>query len=470
MLNGGRTGPSETCLAEEVCSFTVLTFKEITVIQRKTAYELSESQVATPHKIVTLFWRLASKRRKQLGAVLDMGAGDCRFARAGHFERYVGIEIDRARAKAATTPENGQIMTGCAFRHRALNYDACIGNPPYVRHHDIESPWKEETVDRIERDLGIKLNKHCNLYLYFFCLGLAKAQDNGLLALVIPYEWVSRPSAKPVRQYIVQNRWNVDVYRFKTPIFDNVLTTASISIIDKSKRDGRWRYFEIDSKYKIRRCASITESKKGVLNYSSRGEIWALRGLSPGTQKVFTLTEGERIHNGLSRRDVLPCVTSLKHISRSIKVLSWPVFEKHFVNAGLRCWLIKSHKNKRSAALNAYLDSVPKKIRDTYTCRNQTPWYNYAPHPIPQLLVNSAFTKFGPKVLINSVQAGAVGSVLGIHSKRALAARQIQSYLLGLNFEKRLVAHAKVLKKIEVKQMNAVLEKMAKLKNSYARQ
>lgn len=427
----------------------------------RTAYELSQSQVETPEQVVSLFWSLARRYRDHLGRVLDMGAGDCRFAKGGPFERYVGVEIDKARASMARPPKNGRVIQGCVFQHKGRNYDACIGNPPYARHHDIEGRWKGRTTARLERELSVALDKHCNLYVYFFCLALLKTQKDGLAALVVPYEWVSRPSAKGLREYIRRNRWNVAVYRFQLPIFGGVMTTASVSIVDKSKREGRWRYFDIDSRFKVVRRRGITGTREGVLDYVERGTIWGLRGLSPGSQRIFTLTEGERRRAGLSKRDVVPCVTTLRMVPRGLRVLSRTTFEKHFVRAGARCWLIRSNDDERSPALNAYLDAVPEKDRQTYTCQNQNPWFKYEPHPVPQILFSSGFTSFGPKVLINSVGARAVGSVWGIHATRRLPLRRLQAYLLRINFERRVVAHAKTLKKVEVKQLNAVLNRFA---------
>jgi len=429
---------------------------------RKSAYELSQSQVSTPTKVVSLFWRLAKKRRNNLGTVLDLGAGDGRFARKANFRQYVGVEIDRSKSRDIVLPENARLINNCAFKHRAKDYDGCIGNPPYVRHHDIESPWKETTVSRLERDLGIAMNKHCNLYVYFFCLGLAKTHAKGLVALVIPYEWVSRPSAACLREYIRKQRWDVLVYRFQQPIFKGVLTTASVSIVDKNSRNGRWRYFDITPDFRVKKRIGVSDSEGGVLEYSDRGPVWALRGLSPGSQRIFTLTEGERLHFGLGKRDVMPCVTTLKNVPRSLKMLTKASFKKHYVDAGNRCWLIKSLSKTRSASLDAYLCSVPESARDNYTCREQTPWFNYAPHPVPQMLFGSGFTKFGPKVLTNSVGAVAVGSVWGIHSQMPIPQRRLQRHLLKIDFEKRVVAHARTLKKIEVKQLNTVLKKFAK--------
>ena len=424
----------------------------------RTAYELGDSQVTTPSPVVNLFWDLTKQHRKQFKSVLDMGAGDCRFALGGNFKKYTGVEIDKRRIASAKLPRNGEILHGCVFRHQERDYDACIGNPPYARHHDIETSWKDRTVARLERELKVTLNKHCNLYIYFLSLALLKTRADGLVALVIPYEWVSRPSAKALREYIRQQRWNVSVYRFQKPIFEGVMTTASVSIVDKARHEGLWAYHDITEEQEVVSRRGITESKKGVLDYAQRGEVWGLRGLSPGSQKIFTLTEGERVRAGLARgKDVVPCVTSLKNVPRGLRLLSTAAFQKHFVESGDRCWLIRSDRKQRSHALNAFLKGVPEQERCTYTCQNQTPWFNYKPHPVPQMLFSSGFTEFGPKVLINSVSARAIGSVWGIHARRMLPLRRLQSYLLSINFEKQVVAHAEKLKKVEVRQLNAVL-------------
>ena len=198
--------------------------------QPKTAYELRESQVQTPREIVSLFWDVVHRTRPTPGRVLDIGAGDGRFAKGGNYVSYDGLEIDPDASRNTTLPRNARIHNLCAFRYPEGEYDVCIGNPPYVRHHDIETPWKNATIERIRRELDIDIDGHGNLYLYFLCLGILKTRIDGLIGLVIPFEWVSRPSAAAIRRHIEEKGWNVSVYRFRQPIFPGVLTTASISL------------------------------------------------------------------------------------------------------------------------------------------------------------------------------------------------------------------------------------------------
>jgi predicted RNA methylase len=424
----------------------------------KSNYELSSSQVATPAPVVDLYWRIMRTHRERIPRVLDLGAGDARFARGGNFDRYLGIEIDPQVAKTAKVPKNGRVRVGCAFSAHDEGFDGCIGNPPYVRHHYIASPWKQKTLGMLNKALRASLDGHGNLYLYFIALGLLKTHASGLIGLVVPFEWVSRPSAKGVRAILDREGWSVSVYRFQKPVFSRVLTTASISIIDKANRGGAWNYFDISDKFEIEPRTGFVSNGTSILKHSKRGKIFAQRGLSPGSQRIFTLTEGERIHHGLHLSDVVPCVTSLRAVPANVRTLDKAAFNTHLVENGKRCWLIKSNRKSLSERLRLYLAGILPSVRATWTCKNQVPWYNFEKPKVPRLLLHSGFTSHGPKVLVNKAGVVNVGSVYGVFLPVNVAAKRLQSYLLNRDVESRVVPHAKTLKKLEVGQVNSLLE------------
>lgn len=188
----------------------------------------------------------------------------------------------------------------------------------------------------------------------------------------------------------------------------------------------------------------------------------ALRGLSPGGQEIFVLTEQQRLHFGLKKnRDVVPCVTSLRRLDKDIEVLDAKAFKREFVQAGARCWLIRSDKMHWSAELSAYLDSVGTRWKRYSTCTNRAQWARYVSHPAPALLVSSGFVGKAPKVVVNEVGAIAVGSVYAVltersKSKLAKLALRLRTY----DFSRRLVHHSNNLRKIEVRQLNAVLQRV----------
>jgi len=428
------------------------------MIIRKSSYELSNSQIKTPINIIRTHWEITHKYRSQFDTVLDLGAGDGRYSNEGIYKKYEGIEIDES-CNFIERPQNALIHFQCAFEHHKRNYSLCIGNPPYVRHHNLDQEWRDMITQNLSEKINITINRNANLYIYFILLGLLHTSENGLVSLLVPYEWASRPSASWLRKYIDNNSWHVDIYRFKANIFEDVMTTASISVIDKNKPDGLWNYFEIDSDGNTIKKPEVTTTSYKLIPFENRGEIWAMRGMSPGTQKVFTLTEGERIHAGLSKDDVLPCVTSLRNIPYNVNKLSVNNFNKYFVEKGVKCWLIKSH-DYLSERVKKYLDNVPEEKRATWTCKTRNPWYKFSLHPCPKIISASAFINHGPKIVINEAGVYPLGSVCGIYyENNDKSINELVKYLKELDFEKQVVAHSDNLKKIEIRQFNSVLNK-----------
>jgi Eco57I restriction-modification methylase len=425
---------------------------------------LQRCQVSTPHDIVRMLWHLALKARggRPFTRVIDFGAGDARFARGGRYGTYTGIERDRLRRPEQPLPANAQLMHRDAMRFDEGGYNLCIGNPPYIRHHHLPAEWRDDTLRRLARSGGPELKKTANLFIMFLAQALLKTRSDGLVVQLIPFEWVTRPSAGELRDFIKHHRWNVKVYRFKADIFPTVLTTASITIIDKARCDGEWSFGEIDREGNVTPTATPSGTRQNVLPYEKRHETChALRGLSPGGQEIFVLTEEERLFHSLRRRvDVMPCVTSLRGLTHNVTQLDSETFDTHYVSGGKRCWLIRSDKEALSPQLGRYLARVGDAWKAYTTCTNRAIWWQYRNHPAPDLLVSSGFVGKGPKVLTNEVRAVAVGAVYGVFTESQSQSAQLAGRLRDYDFRNKVVHHSNNLKKIEVKQLNAVLKRV----------
>jgi hypothetical protein len=423
---------------------------------------LDRCQVDTPHDLVAATWRAVQERRERVGTVVDFGAGDGRFARQGRYESYVGYEIDWSRCLPDTLPENATVAHRCAFSDVVENADLAIGNPPFVRNQDLPSGWRQKVTEQLEARSGVALSGLANAWQYFFLLSLLSVADDGLCAVVIPYEWVSRPSAARLREFIRSNGWNVDVYRIADATFGGVLTTSSITIVDKRDAAGRWRFFADDDAGGFRQLLSESGSAEGHIPYvSARATSYdaprAVRGLSPGSQQVFTLTEAQRARFGLVvDQDVVRCVTSLRHIPVALRLLDEAAFDRHFRQAGQRCWLLNV-AHSPGARLRAYLDSIDEAQRATSTCRERPLWWKFKIPPVPDLLVATSFKGPLPKICANPVHARAVGGVAGIFGLTPDAGHAFMATMADLDIRDRIVAHANGLRKIEINQLNALL-------------
>ncbi len=424
---------------------------------------LDRCQVATPHSLVEWVWEQVSQRRSEVfRSVLDLGCGDARFALYGTYEQYTGIEIDEKNEPCFSMPAKANIHYGCALMMPLQGYDLCIGNPPYVRHHDMNPDWQRAVGHAVSELIETPVDFRANAYLYFMAKALASTRSDGLVALVVPFEWVARPSADWIRRFIGENGWSVSVYKLPDGTFPRVLTTASLSIIDKSRKDGQWSFYDVTKDFSVREVGRPTGTEHETITYSPRvEELYAQRGLSPGSQKVFCLTEGDRLHHCLQvGRDVCPCVTSLKHLPSHAKVLSTDRFWEHYVSKGVRCWLIRSDRDSLSGELRAYLDSVSPEQRDTSTCNNRAVWYQYKCPDPAKLLFSTGFVNHGPQVLENRIGAVHLGSVGGIYGIKRLPYRKIAGYLRNIDFASRIIHHANSLRKIEINQMNTVLQEV----------
>lgn len=427
---------------------------------------LKRCQVETPPDVVRLIWGLASKMRggAVFDSVLDLGAGDGRFSHvSGMYGQYIGVEWDHQKVDSAKLPRDAKLIVADALAWKDGGFSICVGNPPYIRHHGLDSDWRNTALRSIVADGGPMLKKTANAFIIFLAQALLRTRQDGVVAQVIPYEWVSRPSAAELRDYIRANGWSVSVFRFESDIFPTVLTTASITIIDKASRSGEWTYGSIARDGKVCYSDNASGTSSPVIAYQNGEQVCkGIRGLSPGGQDIFVLTEEERLFHSLRKGvDVRPCVVSLKAVDESVDCLDKSTFDQLFVQRGARCWLIRSDKPRRSSQLQRYLDGISETSWQRYsTCVNRAVWWQYKPHPTPGLLMASGFTGKRPKSLINEIGAIAAGSVYGILFDPSVATSivdQVFKSLRAYDFEPRLVHHSNGLKKIEVRQLNTVL-------------
>ena len=423
---------------------------------------LGRCRVDTPLALVDAVWAHVAEVRPSVGKVLDFGAGDGRFARTGQFQTYMGYEIDASVFQDVRLPDNATIVSRCAFSDFIDDADLCIGNPPYVRNQDLPIQWRKNVSEKLKARTTVNVSGLANAWQYFFLLGLASTKEDGLCALLIPYEWVSRPSAKALRDFIVLNNWNVKVYRLVDRTFNDVLTTSSITIVDKGDTDGRWEYFEETSHSQYTSKRSPSGASAGVLPYVRGTRLpetapLAKRGLSPGTQRVLTLTEGERARNGLDEdRDVVPCVTSLRLLPNGIKTLDQDAFQEHYRQSGNKCWLIRTDDNP-STELQEYLNTVPWSAYQTATCLEREHWWKFDMPPIPGVLVAQAFKGPFPKAVRNTVRARAVGGVCGIYNISEEQSTCFLEGIAGVDLRERIVSHSNGFRKIEINQLNGLL-------------
>lgn len=184
---------------------------------------------------------------KRATRVVDPGAGSARFlVAAGRYlseARLFAVEIDplaaltaRANLTVLGFDERSQVHTADYRKLElppSLGPTAFIGNPPYVRHHDIAPEWKNWLRER-SAELGLKASALAGLHVHFLLATahLARAGDYGVF--VTSSEWLDVGYGQLARELISGPLGGLSVHILdaRTQAFTDAATTATVTAFD----------------------------------------------------------------------------------------------------------------------------------------------------------------------------------------------------------------------------------------------
>lgn len=110
-------------------------------------------------------------------------------------------------------------------------FDYVVGNPPYVRIHNIPNKYRD-----VVKEFRF-VNGMIDLYIAFYEIGILMLNDTGKLGYISPNSFMKNTSQQAFRNYLVENKYISAIYDFKTSkIFDDADTYTCICILNKNKR------------------------------------------------------------------------------------------------------------------------------------------------------------------------------------------------------------------------------------------
>jgi adenine-specific DNA-methyltransferase len=176
--------------------------------------------------------------------VVDTGTGSGRFlvacGRRFPDAELVGVELDPV---AATLARGTLAAAGMTERSRVVVADYCdadlgtaegptlfIGNPPYVRHHDIPPTRKKWlTIQAVK--LGVPASQLAGLHLYFFLATALRARAGDWGCFVTAAEWLDVNYGRLLRRLLLGRLGlrSLDVIAPEATPFADAMTTAVIT-------------------------------------------------------------------------------------------------------------------------------------------------------------------------------------------------------------------------------------------------
>ena len=109
-------------------------------------------------------------------------------------------------------------------------YDYVVGNPPFVRIHNIPDEYRD-VIKQFKFVDGM-----IDLYIVFYEIGINLLNDKGRLGYISPNSFMKNSSQRKFRNYLVDNKYISAIYDFKTSkIFQDADTYTCICILNKNK-------------------------------------------------------------------------------------------------------------------------------------------------------------------------------------------------------------------------------------------
>ncbi len=244
--------------------------------------------------------------------VVDPGAGSGRFllaaGQAFPTARLVAVEKDPV---AALMLRANLTVMGLTRRttvlvedYRAVNLDKVvgptlfIGNPPYVRHHDISGDWKEWFA-RSAAEFGVKASKLAGLHLHFFIRTLQLAQEGDVGAFITSAEWLDTNYGSTLRQLLAGHLGGAALHVLEPSVrpFADATTTGAITCFRIARRPDTFRVRSVEHLDKLN-CLSAGQDLPWAEVAAERRWSIIVRPTVQRGEGMVELGELCRVHRG----------------------------------------------------------------------------------------------------------------------------------------------------------------------------
>lgn len=405
--------------------------------------------VYTPHPIVrSMMTWLASQGTP--ARIVDPGAGSGRFILAAGVAfpsaQLVAVEMDplaalmlRANLSAHGWTERATVLVK-DYREvklpRCTGMTAFIGNPPYVRHHDITEDWKAWYASRFA-DLGIKASALAGLHLHFFLQTriLAKAGDVG--AFITSAEWMDVNYGSALRRLLLEELGGIALHVLEPTVeaFPGTATTAAITCFRVGETAEPVRVRSVAELSRLNGLTKGTNVARERLQAEPRWSI-IVRPSAPSMGGVIELGELFRVHRGqvTGANDIWIAGEHAKGLPDRVKLAS-VTKAKDLIQAGAS--LQSAEVLRRVIDLPPELDEFTKEERrrirtflawaktqgadQSYIAQHRKAWWSVglrAPAPI----LCTYMARRPPQFTINTCHARHINVAHGLYPREHLAA------------------------------------------------
>lgn len=391
--------------------------------------------------------------------IVDCGAGTGRFAIAAaqRWPTAKIVAIERS-AEMAVLLRQRLAETGLTRRVEVIVDDfrryvpppggrtLFLGNPPYVRHHQIEPEWKAWYASGMAT-LGIRASQLAGLHAHFLLHAWRQCRPGDALCFVTAAEWLDNGYGDAIRRLCtgqqgmsIRGLW---VAAVDEPVFGDALVSAAVVLIEASDATDVVALGTIDAQ----RINDVRHDAVALLRASDRwsqhchalptissagvevGELFRVtRGQVTGANEVFVLAADQSI---------LPPHLARAAVTRAREIIDGQVLTQEGA-AGLRRVVDLPHDldsldDAARQAAQAFIDRARAAGAHTgYVARSRKPWYSVAMRVAPAAFV-SYMGRRPPVFAANPFAVSYINIAHGLYPRQALTAASLAAILAHLN-------------------------------------
>lgn len=391
--------------------------------------------------------------------IVDAGAGSGRFciAAAKQFPSAIIWAIERDNDMCAALRAN-LAAQGLTHRVNVLHGDfrevplalrgrtAFVGNPPYVRHHDIDPDWKLWYAGTMARQ-GQKASQLAGLHLHFMARMSQLARPGDRLCLVTSAEWLDngygaawrRLLSTPGASMSLAGLW---VAPPGEPVFPDALVSALVmevacgaaAAVSAGLVAGQslqtLRVLPSGQLAAVERWSALCQTEivapaVGV----ELGELFRVtRGQVTGLNQAWVLAPNS---------DLLPAQLTVAVVSRAKEIIDGTVESPDALLRLRRLPNLPADLSSLSAQDQACVAPLLERIRalgaaNSYVARQRRAWHSLDPRPPPAAMV-SYMGRRPPVFRTNPHAASYLNIAHGLYPRQPIPAGQLQRVLDHLN-------------------------------------
>ncbi|MCX5497870.1 N-6 DNA methylase [Kaistia dalseonensis] len=414
----------------------------------------------TPATIVEAMVSWAAAEPSHPDRVVDPGVGSGRFLMeaAKHFPhaQLIGVDVDplatlMARANAVALGFSERLAIKLVdYRQLTLPTTAgptlFLGNPPYVRHHDIAPNWKDWFA-KSAAEFGFPASKLAGLHIHFFMKTRALARPGDFGAFITAAEWLDVNYGRTLRAMLADGLGGAAVHVIDptaTP-FADAMTTGAITCFKAGNRPAQLTMRAVNSLAELAPLSSgrlvewknltalakwsqfIKDEPKSHPGTMELGELFrAHRGQVTGNNSVWVASENAR---QVPERFKYPTVTRAAELFRSQGKLSSLALLKRVVDLPAELGDLEPHERK---AVDIFLKwAAQSGAPDGYIAQHRRAWWSVGLRE-PAAILCTYMARQAPAFVLNEAGARHLNIAHGLYPRQQLSSKLILATLAYL--------------------------------------